>query len=75
MMESTGPILGLAASAIAAFLASSTVLKSPVGAASKACHNAWGRRFGKIADPEFHDRKIKRQPPISNDRQVGKISN
>jgi hypothetical protein len=27
-----------------------------------------GGRFGKIADPEF-------QSPISNDRQVGKISN
>src|SRR5437588_1008362 len=29
-------------------------------------HNAWGARFGKIADAEFHARKIKRQPPISN---------
>ena len=29
--------------------------------------NAWGARIGKIADAEFHARKIKRQPPISND--------
>jgi hypothetical protein len=29
-------------------------------------HNAWEARFGKIADAEFHVRKIKRQPPISN---------
>jgi hypothetical protein len=29
-------------------------------------HNAWGGWFGKIADPEFHARKIKRQPRISN---------
>jgi len=29
-------------------------------------HNAWGGRLGKIADPKFHARKIKRQPPISN---------
>jgi hypothetical protein len=36
VIESTGPILGLSASAIAAFLASSTVSKSPVYAASKA---------------------------------------
>ena len=34
--QSTGPILGFSASAIAAFLASSTVLKSPVYVASKA---------------------------------------
>jgi hypothetical protein len=31
-------------------------------------HNAWGAQFGKIADAEFHARKIKRQPPISNGR-------
>jgi hypothetical protein len=36
VIESTGPILGLSASAIAAFLASSTVSKSPVYVASKA---------------------------------------
>jgi hypothetical protein len=30
--------------------------------------NAWGARFGKIADAEFHARKIMRQPPISNGR-------
>jgi len=31
-------------------------------------HNAWGARFGKIADAEFHARKIKRQPPTGNRR-------
>jgi hypothetical protein len=36
VIDSTGPILGLSASAIAAFLASSTVSKSPVYVASKA---------------------------------------
>ena len=30
--------------------------------------NAWGAGFGKIADAEFHARKIKWQPPISNGR-------
>jgi len=30
--------------------------------------NAWGARFGKIADAEFHARKIKRQTPISKGR-------
>jgi hypothetical protein len=29
-------------------------------------HNAWEARFGKIADAEFHARKIKRRPPIGN---------
>jgi hypothetical protein len=69
VIESTGPILGLSASAIAAFLASSTVLKSPVYVASKA-GGMPGARFGKIADAEFHARKIKRQPPISNGRDT-----
>ena len=32
--------------------------------------NAWGARFGKIADAEFHARKIKRQPPIRNGRDT-----
>jgi hypothetical protein len=32
--------------------------------------NAWAARFGKIADAEFHARKIKRQPPISNSRDM-----
>ena len=31
-------------------------------------HNARGVRFGKIADTEFHARKIKRQPLIGNSR-------
>jgi len=31
-------------------------------------HNAWGARFGKITDAEFHARMIKRQPPTSNGR-------
>jgi hypothetical protein len=30
--------------------------------------NAWGAGFGKIADAEFHARKIKWQPPISKNR-------
>ena len=30
--------------------------------------NAWGARFGKIADAEFHARKIGGQQPISNRR-------
>jgi hypothetical protein len=30
--------------------------------------NAWGAGFGKIADTEFHSRKIKWQPPISKNR-------
>jgi hypothetical protein len=29
-------------------------------------YNARGGRFGKIADPKFHARKIKRKAPISN---------
>ena len=32
--------------------------------------NARGARFGKIADAEFHVRRIKRQPPISNGRDT-----
>ena len=38
---------------------------------SKQCRrNAWGARFGKIADAEFHAHKIKRQPPIGNGRDM-----
>src|SRR5690348_16407016 len=36
--------------------------------------NAWGTRFGKIADAEFHAHKIKRLPSISNGRD-GSLKN
>jgi hypothetical protein len=32
--------------------------------------NAWGARLGKIADAKFHARKIKRQSPIRNGRDM-----
>jgi len=40
--------------------------KVACGRSKQSRHNAWGGRFGKIADPKFHARKIKQQPPISN---------
>jgi hypothetical protein len=45
-------------------------IKVACGRSKQNRHNAWGGRFGKIADPEFHARKIKRQPPISNGKST-----
>jgi hypothetical protein len=43
-------------------------IKVACGRSKQSRHNARGGRFGKIADPEFHARKIKPQLPISNDK-------
>jgi hypothetical protein len=45
-------------------------IKVACGRSKQNRHNAWGGRFGKIADPKFHARKIKRQPPISNGKST-----
>jgi hypothetical protein len=43
-------------------------IKVACGRGKQSRHSAWDGRFGKIADPKFHARKIKRQRPTSNDK-------
>jgi hypothetical protein len=43
-------------------------IKVACGRGKQSRHSAWDGRFGKIADPKFHARKIKRQRPTSNNK-------